>query len=568
MILTITTEGELLLSGKPEAVKAANICTDGIFNSEYRNCLNTLPPEEVTIAYQTLDFTTWRQGGPLANGLWKLQDGNSAIFQSINGNPTYFLSPEIYKYGTFKGSFQVKTNSDDDWIGFVFGYKNDYDYYLIDWKKGNQSPARKGWVLSNYFGGTPVWGHESYNPGETVFFKNYGDGWIAYTSYDIVLEIAEAGYIRVKVKKSSEPDSKYQTIVTQQFDSSKGVPSGKIGFYNFSQANVYYNNFNATNLKTLSCSKYGTKWYLNNNDECEQTSLPDCETGYTKTNEGFCILSTTDGSVPQNDISIASVCNNGSKLGILNGNICVQQTECLETCPRGYVKIPGTNKCSQQTLYCSNGVLDEGNGLCKVTNTIWSVNKSYLQCDNDADTLYGKYQTDNYYCKSDVTEMVDGSGEKIFKVNKKPVINVPFSVVEKISDKFTRPLYVYAIDNKGVSSLDIKSLEMTFHYAKLDERQREYIEYSCPENTYPTQWFVTETPYYNFTPIDLITKNEERLLSGEDPSSFMPCMQDKFLDCENGDTTNNVFQGNQNIIYYDSIQQKNWNLKGEKSNEN
>ena len=76
-------------------------------------------------------------------------DGRSVGLQTTNGDPTFFVSPENdYVDTTFRGSFRVDTTSDDDFIGFVLGYRprpaeadppNAFDFVLFDWKRNSQT---------------------------------------------------------------------------------------------------------------------------------------------------------------------------------------------------------------------------------------------------------------------------------------------------------------------------------------------------------------------------------------------------------------------------------------------
>lgn len=39
----------------------------------------------------------------------------------------------------FEGTFFVDTDSDDDYVGFVFSYQNNHKFYTVMWKKGQQT---------------------------------------------------------------------------------------------------------------------------------------------------------------------------------------------------------------------------------------------------------------------------------------------------------------------------------------------------------------------------------------------------------------------------------------------
>ena len=70
-----------------------------------------------------VNFSNWVQGGNPANGNWSVQNGGAQVFQSVNGNPSFFLSPYDLMNVHVSGEFRT-TDGDDDWMGFVFSYKN------------------------------------------------------------------------------------------------------------------------------------------------------------------------------------------------------------------------------------------------------------------------------------------------------------------------------------------------------------------------------------------------------------------------------------------------------------
>ena len=70
--------------------------------------------------------------------LWNLTAGDDGteVWRRDNGCGGLALSDKFYKDVEFKGSF-VHLDTDDDWIGFVFGYQDPGHFYLVlapgDW---------------------------------------------------------------------------------------------------------------------------------------------------------------------------------------------------------------------------------------------------------------------------------------------------------------------------------------------------------------------------------------------------------------------------------------------------
>ncbi len=184
-----------------------------------------------------IDLTTWTQEGPLPNGTWTVAADGSNVFQSINGNPTYFVSDVNYINKEFNGSFEVETTGDDDYIGFVFGWNGINDYYLFDWKQLNQDyswgMAYEGFTVSHITGPAgagELWDHNSPNVAVLDSISSTSAGWADNTSYDFNLNYTSTGFTI--------------SIDGNQIFSETGLFSeGKFGFYNFSQSSVRYMGF-------------------------------------------------------------------------------------------------------------------------------------------------------------------------------------------------------------------------------------------------------------------------------------------------------------------------------------
>src|SRR5690554_3436137 len=71
-----------------------------------------------------IDLNTWTEEGAPSNGNWVVSGDGSSVNQTINGDPTFFVSPNNFLNTAFDGSFSVNTTGDDDFIGFVFGYQS------------------------------------------------------------------------------------------------------------------------------------------------------------------------------------------------------------------------------------------------------------------------------------------------------------------------------------------------------------------------------------------------------------------------------------------------------------
>ncbi len=73
-----------------------------------------------------VDLNTWIQRGAsgVNGGIWNVENGGDSVFQSENGDPTYYVSPNDFFNTTVQGGFKQNQSrvggfNDDDFIGFV-----------------------------------------------------------------------------------------------------------------------------------------------------------------------------------------------------------------------------------------------------------------------------------------------------------------------------------------------------------------------------------------------------------------------------------------------------------------
>lgn len=193
----------------------------------------------------SVDLTGWIENGYRGNngaGTWNVAPSKDTVLQTRNGQPTVFFDPTKNAQGTaLKGSIEVKTSSDDDFIGFVLGYQNgemnstNADFWLIDWKQGNQSGADKGLALSH------VNGDLTSGPGaDPTFWEHTGvvsekqratslgsTGWNDRQLYTFELTFTNS-LIEVFVDGNKE------------LSLAGSFTDGAFGFYNYSQSTVEY----------------------------------------------------------------------------------------------------------------------------------------------------------------------------------------------------------------------------------------------------------------------------------------------------------------------------------------
>ncbi|HKK29033.1 MAG TPA: PEP-CTERM sorting domain-containing protein [Alphaproteobacteria bacterium] len=196
----------------------------------------------------------WSSGA----GTWNLQSDDTEVKQTVNGDPTVFLSDQSAIGTDIEGTIEVQTSGDDDYVGFVLGFNSgdwsnpDADFLLIDWKRldqafsfdGTTTSAEEGLAVSQIQGAVnrdELWGHQDLagtdgSVTELARGAELGDtGWTAFAS---------------NVFRFVFTNSKLQVFVDDELeiDISGQFGAGNLGFYNFSQANVLYSTFTQVEL--------------------------------------------------------------------------------------------------------------------------------------------------------------------------------------------------------------------------------------------------------------------------------------------------------------------------------
>lgn len=199
----------------------------------------------------TLDYA-----GGQAAGSWVLESGNTAVKQVINADPSFYLNNLNQTSYSMDGSWQVTTGSDDDFMGFVFGYQNSSNFYLFDWKQTAQDSyggsAAEGMTIKKYQGATgngltdlsleEFWENKVNKGDMTVLATNHSNsaGWVDNVLYDFHLDFnVSPGVIHIIIEQGS-------TELWNVTVNDSTFASGQFGFYNYSQENVRYAGFEQT----------------------------------------------------------------------------------------------------------------------------------------------------------------------------------------------------------------------------------------------------------------------------------------------------------------------------------
>ena len=210
-----------------------------------------------------VDLNTWTaESYPAVSGfspgIWTVAPDGSSVTQSINGQPTFFLS-DFNAFGTTVTGKIKPGGGDNDFIGFALGFtpgastSATADYLLVDWKQGTQGfnfGAPSSSPGGNAFAGLAVsrvtgipdadefWQHDNLSGTgassglvELARGATLGNvGWVANTEYEFTFDFGPND-LEVFVDGVKELD------ITGSF------ANGRMAFYNFSQASVVYSAF-------------------------------------------------------------------------------------------------------------------------------------------------------------------------------------------------------------------------------------------------------------------------------------------------------------------------------------
>lgn len=164
-----------------------------------------------------IDLNTWTAQG----GTWNVSGSGTSVFQTVNGPNVYFLSPQPFINVIISGTLRTDDNDDDN-MGFVFGVEGTIDtppfhYYRFEWDEGGNG---NGMYVREYDQTGLVATHLSL----------VGNHWTRGMNHNFTLT-----YQSSKIIITMDG--------TEVLNMDGCFNPGKFGFFNRSQANVTYSNF-------------------------------------------------------------------------------------------------------------------------------------------------------------------------------------------------------------------------------------------------------------------------------------------------------------------------------------
>ncbi len=209
-------------------------------------------------AQQSIDLSSWQTvqyellSQPDAS--WDLQPGNTSVLQSVNADASVFIGDFEAVGQEIRGTWRVQTASDDDFMGFVFGYQGRGQYYLFDWKRADQTFvgfAERGMSLKIVDvpagadpADTDLWPTAG-SPNVTVPRHNTIP-WVGLVDYEFVLNWVP-GTIEITVLEAG-------VVLENWVVNDSTYTSGAFGFYNYSQGPVLYEGFTQQGVPMVYCN--------------------------------------------------------------------------------------------------------------------------------------------------------------------------------------------------------------------------------------------------------------------------------------------------------------------------
>ena len=197
-----------------------------------------------------IDLSTWTviqyELNSQPDASWVLSNGNTTATQTVNADASILLSDFDIAGQQIEGSWRVNTSSDDDFMGFVFGYQSRSQYYLFDWKQLDQTFlgdfADAGMTLKvlDIAGGADptqddLWPSDGNPPNVTVLRHNTIP-WADFTDYNFRLNFTP-GLFEIEVRGPGD------VVLQNWVVADNTYTDGGFGFYNYSQGAVVYNGF-------------------------------------------------------------------------------------------------------------------------------------------------------------------------------------------------------------------------------------------------------------------------------------------------------------------------------------
>ena len=180
---------------------------------------------------------------------WELSADGTTMTQRVNADASILVSDFDLVNSSIEGTWRADTDSDDDFMGFVFGYQDQGHFYLFDWKKEDQQDrgtfAERGMTVKVVNSSTLPTNTDLWSSSGTSNVKILYHNTIPYefrTDYRFFLDYQPGRFVILVTRVGSN-----QELARIEIEDDTYL-NGRFGFYNYSMGDIVYRGFTRRNV--------------------------------------------------------------------------------------------------------------------------------------------------------------------------------------------------------------------------------------------------------------------------------------------------------------------------------